>query len=242
MHAPGLHDTKRRRPAGVTRPAGFRFDTDRSNRVSGGAGLAVAGGPLGRSFRPWGPSSLASDTSGLSGVAERYATALYDLADETKSLDAVAEDLRRLKGMIDGSPDLRRFLRSPLIGRQAQTRGMQAILEAGKASDLVRRFVGVVGGNRRLFALPGMIEAFLRQLAKRRGEVTVHVSSAQPLSAGQSTALAEALRKAVGQKINIESKVEPELIGGLVVRVGSRMVDTSIRTQLQKLRRALRAA
>ena len=178
----------------------------------------------------------------MSGVAERYATALYDLADETKSLDAVAEYLRRLKGMIDGSPDLRRFLRSPLIGRQAQTKGMQAVLEAAKTSDLVRRFVGVVGGNRRLLALPGMVEAFLRRLATRRGEVTVHVSSARPLSAEQSASLTDALKKAVGQKINIESKVEPELIGGLVVRVGSRMVDTSIRTQLQRLRRALRAA
>lgn len=185
---------------------------------------------------------MASETSGLSGIAERYATALYDLADESKALDAVAEDLRRLKGLIDGSADLRRFLRSPLIDRQAQTKGMQAVLEAAKTGDLVRRFVGVVGGNRRLFALPGMVDAFLRRLAKRRGEVTVHVSSARPLSVEQNGALAEALRKAVGQKINIEAKVEPELIGGLVVRVGSRMVDASIRTQLQKLRRALRAA
>jgi hypothetical protein len=90
LRAPGLHVTKRRRPAGETRPAGFRFDTD-FNGVSGGAGHAEACRPLGRSFRPWGPSSLASDTSVLSGVAERYATALYDLADESKSLDAVAE-------------------------------------------------------------------------------------------------------------------------------------------------------
>jgi F-type H+-transporting ATPase subunit delta len=185
---------------------------------------------------------LASETSGLSGVAERYATALYDLADESKSLDAVAEDLRNLRNLIAGSPDLRRFLRSPLIGRQAQTKAMQAVLEAAKTGDLVRRFVGVVGGHRRLFALPGMIDAFLRQLAKRRGEVTVHVSSARALSAEQSAQLTDTLKRAVGHKINIESKVEPELIGGLVVRVGSRMVDTSIRTQLQKLRRALRAA
>lgn len=185
---------------------------------------------------------MASETSGLSGVAERYATALYDLADETKSLDAVAEDLRRLRGMIAGSDDLRRFLRSPLIGRQAQTKAMQAVLDAAKTGDLVRRFIGVVGSHRRLFALAGMIEAFLRELAKRRGELTVHVSSAKPLTEAQSAALTETLKKTVGQKINIEAKVEPDLIGGLVVRVGSRMVDTSIRTQLQKLRRALRAA
>lgn len=185
---------------------------------------------------------MASEATGLSGIAERYATALYDLADESKSLDVVAEDLRNLKNLISGSPDLRRFLRSPLIDRQAQTKAMLSVLEAAKTGDLVRRFVGVVGGHRRLFALPGMIDAFLRQLAKRRGEVTVHVSSARPLSAEQSAQLTDTLKKAVGQKINIESKVEPELIGGLVVRVGSRMVDTSIRTQLQKLRRALRAA
>ena len=178
----------------------------------------------------------------MSGVAERYATALYDLADETKALDAVAEDLRRLKNLIDGSPDLRRFLRSPLIDRQAQTRGMQAVLEAAKIGGLVRKFVGVVGGNRRLFALPGMVDAFNRRLAKRRGEITVHVASARPLLPEQSAQLTDALKRAVGPKINIEAKVEPELIGGLVVRVGSRMVDTSIRTQLQKLRRALRVA
>ena len=178
----------------------------------------------------------------MSGVAERYATALYELADESKALDAVADDLRKLRDLIDGSDDLRRFLRSPLIDRQSQTKGMLAVLDAAKTGELVRRFVGVVGGNRRLFASRAMIEAFLRQLAKRRGEVTVHVSSARPLSAEQSAALSETLRRAVGQKINIEAKVEPDLIGGLVVRVGSRMVDTSIKTQLQKLRRALRAA
>ena len=185
---------------------------------------------------------MASESSGVSGVAERYATALYDLADESKSLDAVAEDLRRLKAMIQGSDDLARFLRSPLIGRQAQTKGILSVLEAAKVSDLVRRFVAVVGGHRRLFALSGMIDAFLRQLAKRRGEMVVHVSSAKPLTASQTAELDKALRGIVGQKINVEAKVDPELIGGLVVRVGSRMVDTLIRTQFQKLRRALRAA
>ena len=149
---------------------------------------------------------------------------------------------KQLEKLANFRYQLRRFLRSPLINRQDQTKGIQAVLAAFKTGDLVRRFVGVVGGNRRLFALPGIIDAFLRHLAKRRGEVTVHVSSARPLSAEQSAQLTEALKKSVGQKINIESKVEPDLIGGLVVRVGSRMVDTSIRSQLQKLRRALRAA
>ncbi len=185
---------------------------------------------------------MASESSGLSGIAERYATALYELADESKSLDAVADDLRRLKAMIQGSSDLTRFLRSPLIDRQAQTKGILAVLDAAKVSDLVRRFVAVVGSHRRLVALPGIIDAFLRQLAKRRGEIVVHVASARPLTAAQSAELDKALRGVVGQKIVVEAKVDPALIGGLVVRVGSRMVDTSIQTQLQKLRRALRAA
>jgi F-type H+-transporting ATPase subunit delta len=185
---------------------------------------------------------LANENSGLSGIAERYATALYELADESKSLDQVADDLRGLKGLVDASDDLRRFLRSPLIDRQAQTKGMLAVLDAARVSDLVRRFVGVVGGHRRLFALPAMIDAFLRQLARRRGEIMVQVASARPLTDRQTEALGDALRRSVGPKINIEARVEPDLIGGLVVRVGSRMVDTSIRTQLQKLQRALRAA
>ncbi|MCW5773894.1 MAG: F0F1 ATP synthase subunit delta [Rhodospirillaceae bacterium] len=185
---------------------------------------------------------MANESSGLSGIAERYATALYELADEAKSLDAVAEDLRGLQGLVAGSDDLRRFLRSPVVDRQAQTKGILAVLDAAKVGDLVRRFVAVVGSHRRLYALSAMIDAFLRQLAKRRGEIMVHVASAQPLTEQQTAALGDALRRSVGPKINIEAKVEPELIGGLVVRVGSRMVDTSVRTQLQKLRRALRAA
>lgn len=185
---------------------------------------------------------MAKESSGLSGAATRYAAALYELADEAKAIDAVAGDLRRLSDLIKGSDDLRRFIRSPLIDRQAQTRGVVALLEQLKVHDLVRRFIGVVGANRRLFALPAIIDAFLSDLARRRGEMTVSVASAKPLTPAQSAAIGDVLRRVAGQKINIEAKVDPELIGGLVVRVGSRMVDTSIRTQLQKLRRALRAA
>jgi F-type H+-transporting ATPase subunit delta len=175
-------------------------------------------------------------------VAERYATAVYELADEGKALDTVAEDLRRIDRMIEQNADLRRMLRSPLIDRQVQTKAILEVLAAARVDDLVRRFVGVVGQHRRLFALPEIIAAFLRHLARRRGEITAHVTSARPLEPAQGEALAQALRSAVGRKINIETKVDPELIGGLVVRVGSRMVDTSLRTQLQKLRRTLRAA
>ena len=185
---------------------------------------------------------MASDLSGVSGIAERYAAALYELAEDAKALDATAADLSALKALIAANPDLARFLRSPLVGREAQTKGMLAVLDAAKASDLVRRFVGVVGQHRRLFALAAMIQAFLATLAKRRGETSAEVTSAAPLSAAEEARLAEAIKAAVGKKVSIEKKVDPALIGGLVVRVGSRMVDTSVRTQLNKLQRALKAA
>jgi F-type H+-transporting ATPase subunit delta len=185
---------------------------------------------------------VASDLSGVSGIAERYAAALYELADEAKALDAAAADLSALKSLIAQNADLQRFLRSPLVGREAQTKGMLAVLDAAKASDLVRRFVGVVGSHRRLFALAAMIDAFLKTLAKRRGEASAEVTSARPLTEAERSGLAEALKAAVGKKVTVAAKVDPGLIGGLVVRVGSRMVDNSVRTQLNKLQRALKAA
>lgn len=144
--------------------------------------------------------------------------------------------------MLTASDDLARFVRSPLIDRDDQTAGILAVAEQAKVSDLTRRFLGVVGRNRRLFALSAIVDAFLKELAHRRGEVTASVTSAKALSDAQVTAVTDALKKAVGAKVVIEQSVDPELIGGMVVRVGSRMVDTSIRTQLQRMQRGLRAA
>lgn len=185
---------------------------------------------------------MASESTDTSGIAERYATALYDMADETKQLDAVAGDLRGLKALLEENGDLRRLVRSPLIDRQAQTAAMMAVLEKAGAGDLTRRFAGVVGHNRRLFALGAMIDAYLAMLARRRGEETAHVSSAAALSEDQQARLAESLRKAVGSKVRVETAVDPSLIGGLVVRVGSRMIDSSVRTKLQRMQLAMKGA
>lgn len=185
---------------------------------------------------------MASNSSDTSGIAERYATALYDMADEAKQLDAVADDLRGLKSLLEDSNDLRRLVRSPLIDRQVQTAAMMAVLEKAGVGDLTRRFVGVVGQNRRLFAMSAMIDAFLAVLARRRGEETAYVSSAAALSDAQLDRLAETLRKAVGSKVRVETAVDPALIGGLVVRVGSRMVDSSVRTKLQRMQLAMKGA
>lgn len=183
---------------------------------------------------------MATGTTGLSAISERYAAALFDLADEQKQLDPVADDLRGLKDLFAGSADLRRFVGSPLIARDQQAAAMAAVMQRAGVADLTRRFVGVVAGHRRLFALPAMIDAYLELLARRRGEVTAKVSSAQALSDTQTEALEASLKAAIGQAVAVDYDVDPDLIGGLVVRVGSRMVDSSLRTKLSKLQLAMK--
>ncbi len=179
---------------------------------------------------------------GVNEIAERYAKALFDLADEQKALDTVAGDLRSVMQLTDESEDLRRLVRSPVISRDEQRQAMDAVLEKIGASDLTRKFVSYVAANRRLFALTPMISAYLATLASRRGEITAEVTSARPLTDAQIASVEEALRGAVGGKVAVEHKVDPALIGGLIVKVGSRMVDSSLASQLQKLKLAMKGA
>ena len=183
---------------------------------------------------------MASKTQGTTGLAGRYATALFELADESKQLDAVADDLRSLNRMIDDSADLYRLIRSPVLSRDEQAGGLAAIMEKAGIGDLTRRFVGVVGTNRRLFVLPDIIRGYLAELASRRGEVTAEVVSAKALTEKQVQSLTDGLRRAVGTPVSVESRVDPGLLGGLVVKLGSRMVDSSLRTKLQRLRLAMK--
>lgn len=185
---------------------------------------------------------MAGEELGVSGLAGRYAAALFELADESKQLDRVAEDLKGLRGLIDESHDLQDFLRSPLYGRDDQVRALGAVLEKAGAAELTRRFALVVAKNRRLFALRPMIGAYLALLAARRGEVTAKVTVARPLTDEQSRRLVETLRKAVGGKVQLETRIDESLIGGLIVQVGSRMVDGSLKTKLQKLQHAMKGA
>lgn len=183
---------------------------------------------------------MASKSSGMGGVADRYAGAVYDMASEANVIDAVAEDLRGLNNLLSESKDLRRLVQSPLIDRADQTKAMLAVLDQAGVNDLTRRFVGVVGQHRRLSGLTEIIAGFLAILARKRGEETVHVTSAVPLNEEQQEALNASLREGVGSKIVVETKVDPDLIGGLIIRVGSRMIDSSIRTKLQKMRLAMK--
>ncbi len=176
----------------------------------------------------------------MAGLAERYAAALYELADEGKALDRVAADLRSLAKALDESADLTRLIRSPVLGRQEQGRAIKAVLDKMGADPLTAKFLGLVAQNRRLFALPAMIKAYLTELARRRGEIAAEVTSAQALSAAQAEAVTAALRQAVGSKVSVETRVDPSLLGGMVVRVGSRMVDSSLKTKLQKMELAMK--
>jgi F-type H+-transporting ATPase subunit delta len=183
---------------------------------------------------------LASEATGISGLAERYAAALFDLADERHALDAVAGDLRELRSMVHGSGDLVRLLRSPVLTRDEQGKAVAALAERAGLSDLTRDFLGVVARNRRLFAVPAMIEAYLKKLAERRGEVTAEVIVARPLNEARQAALLEQLRRAVGARVAVDIRVDPGLLGGMIVKVGSRMVDASLNSRLQRLRLAMK--
>lgn len=176
----------------------------------------------------------------MSDLAGRYASALLDLADERKALDEVADDLKALRSLIAESEDLRRLLGSPIFSREEQRKAMGALMDKVETAELTRRFVLVVAENHRLFALPGMIESYLSELARRRGEITAEVTAARSLSDAQQTALLEALRSAVGGKVQLDLKIDPALIGGLVVKVGSRMIDSSLRSKLQRLQLAMK--
>jgi len=182
---------------------------------------------------------LSSDKSGASGLAGRYASALFDLAVAEKQLDAVTGNLEQLSDMIAQSEDLRRLLGSPVTSRGDQGKAMAALAEKAGFEGLTRNFIAVVTANRRLFVLPAIIGAYREILSAHRGEATAEVVSASKLSDTQVKALGSQLKKAIGSEVTIDTSVDPELLGGLVVKVGSRMIDSSLRTKLQQLRLAM---
>jgi len=184
--------------------------------------------------------SVAGQADRTGGLAERYATALYDLAGEQNALDTVAADLKTLRKMTDESDDFRRFINSPVLSRADQAKAVQALAEKAQLSGLTQKFLGLAAANRRLFALPSVIAAYLDRLATRRGEVTAEVTSAVTLNDTQMSAITAALKQTVGRTVALTSKIDPSILGGLIVRVGSRMVDSSIKSKLQRLKLAMK--
>jgi F-type H+-transporting ATPase subunit delta len=183
---------------------------------------------------------VAGEEQTVSGVAGRYATALFELALEGNALEQVAADLTRFNEALDAVPDLARLVKSPVFTAEEQSRALAAILEKLKIEGLTRNFLLLVAKNRRLFASPDMIRAFRAMLARYRGETSAMVTAASKLTEAQATALKQALKAALGREVMLEERVDPSLLGGLVVKVGSRMVDTSLRTKLNSLKVAMK--
>jgi len=183
---------------------------------------------------------LTAETTIVSGLAGRYATALFDLALEQKQADAVMASLEQLASLIEQSPDLTRLIKSPIINRDEQGKAMAALLERVGLKGVAGNFVLLVTKNRRLFLLPEMIRQFRVLLSQHKGEVPAEVTSALPLSAAQVDQVRARLAKVVGREVRLGTRVDPKILGGLVVRVGSRMVDSSLRTKLFNLQNAMK--
>lgn len=179
-------------------------------------------------------------SSSVSGVAERYASALFDLARERSATPATEAELQSFAAMLETSEDLRRLVQSPVFSAEDQERAVGAIADRSEMRGLVGNFLRLVARNRRLFALPGIIRAFREKAARHRGEVTAEVTSAHPLSDSQTADLRAALKEKLGKNVTLEARVNPAILGGLVVRVGSRMIDTSLRTRLMAVKTQLK--
>lgn len=183
---------------------------------------------------------MAQSGSMISTVADRYAGSLHELAVESGSVASVEADLARFEALIEGSDDLARLISSPVFAAEDQARAIGAILDKAKIGGLVGNFIRVVAGNRRLFAVPGMIRAFRRIAAQARGEVAAEVVSAHELTDAQLSELRSTLKGVAGKDVAITLTVDPSLLGGLVVKMGSRQIDTSLKTKLASLKLALK--
>jgi len=176
-------------------------------------------------------------------MAGRYATALFELALDEKSVDAVKGDLDQFDAMIAGSSDLMRLVRSPVFGAEEQTKALGAILDKAGIGGLAAKFLKLVAANRRLFAVRDMVKAFRTLVAKWKGEVSAEVTVAEKLSDAHLNTLKDTLKAVTGGKaVDLNVKVDPTIIGGLVVKLGSRMVDSSLRTKLNAIKHAMKEA
>ncbi|MCC6889797.1 MAG: F0F1 ATP synthase subunit delta [Hyphomicrobiales bacterium] len=183
---------------------------------------------------------MAGDDPMVSGMAGRYATALFELALEEQALDAVRRDLDRFDTLVAGSPDLQRLMRSPAFTAEEQTRALSAVLDQADIGGFAARFLKVVASNRRLFAVGDMTRAFRTLVAHHRGETSATVTVAEPPSETHLAAIKDALKAVTKKDVQIEVKVDPAIIGGLIVKLGSRMVDTSLRTKLNAMKQAMK--
>ena len=185
---------------------------------------------------------MAGESGIVSGMAGRYATALFELALAENALDAVKADLDRFESLLVDSADLARLVRSPVFGAEEQTKALAAVLDRAGIGGLAAKFLKVVTSNRRLFAVRDIIKGFRALVARHKGEVTAEVTLAEQPSEQHLAAVKDALKAVTKKDVQVDVKVDPSLIGGLVVKLGSRMVDTSLRTKLNAIKLAMKEA
>jgi F-type H+-transporting ATPase subunit delta len=185
-------------------------------------------------------SAVTTDEPMMASMAGRYAAALFELAKEDKQLKQVEGDLADFQRMLDTSNELRRLVRSPVISADDQAKAVAAVLAKAGASGLTGNFLRLIARNRRLFAVSDMIKVFRALAARERGEVSADVASAHPLTPEQMKLLTDTLRISVGKEVQVNTRVDPNLLGGLVVKIGSKMIDSSLRTKLDNLKVAMK--
>ena len=185
---------------------------------------------------------MAGEDPSVSGVSGRYATALFELARDEKSIDAVKTDLDRFDALLGESADLNRLVRSPVFSADAQSRALGAVLDRAGITGISANFLKVLTANRRLFAVSDVIRAFRALVARFKGEASADITVAEPLSEKNLDALKTALKAVSGKDVTLHVKVDPSIIGGLVVKLGSRMVDSSLRTKLNSIKHAMKEA
>ena len=185
---------------------------------------------------------MAGEQPIVSGMAGRYATALFDLARDTNAIDAVKADLERFDALVAENPDLNRLVRSPVFSVAEQLQALSAVLERAGIGGLAAKFLKLVTMNRRLFAARDMVRGYRELVALHKGEATAEVTVAERLKDDHVAALKSALKAVSGKDVDLAIKIDPAIIGGLVVKLGSRMVDTSLRTKLNAIRHAMKEA
>ncbi|MFT5510623.1 MAG: F-type H+-transporting ATPase subunit delta [Hyphomicrobiaceae bacterium] len=179
---------------------------------------------------------MADNDAMMAGVAGRYASALLDTANEANQLAEVERDMKAISAMIDDSEDMRRLVRSPVFSAEDQSKAIEAVLGKADAAQLTTNFFKLLARNRRLFATQDIIRAFKALAANARGEVQAEVASAVALNDAQLNELRDTLKASVGKDVMLETKVDPSLLGGLVVKIGSRMIDSSLKTKIATLK------
>lgn len=185
---------------------------------------------------------MATDDPIMASVAGRYASALFDLAKDENKIEEVEKDLGTFQALIAESDDLVRVVRSPVIASEDQSRALDAVLAKAGVSGLTANFFKLIAKNRRLFAADDMARAFKALAARHRGEVSAEVASAHALSDEQTAELKSVLKASVGKDVTLSTKVDPSLLGGLVVKIGSRMIDSSLKTKLANMKAAMAGA